>query len=57
VFTLAEMELGSFKGADKPVTAWQVLGKKATPSRFAAHVASLTGFVGRTFPAQRGRSE
>ena len=47
VFTLAEMELGSFKGADKPVTAWQVIGEKTAPSRFAAHVTSLTGFVGR----------
>ena len=47
VFTLAEMELGSFKGADKPMTAWRVIGKKATPSRFAAHVINLTGFVGR----------
>ena len=47
MFTLAEMELGSFKGADQPVTAWQVIGKKTAPSRFAAHVASLTGFVGR----------
>jgi class 3 adenylate cyclase/predicted ATPase len=47
VFTLAEMELGSLKGADKPVTAWQVIGRKTAPSRFAAHVASLTGFVGR----------
>ena len=47
VFTLAEMELGSFKGADKPMIAWRVIGKKATPSRFAAHVSNLTGFVGR----------
>jgi hypothetical protein len=28
LFTLAEMELGSYKGADKPVTAWQVIGKR-----------------------------
>jgi class 3 adenylate cyclase/predicted ATPase len=31
----------------KSVTAWRVIGEKLVPSRFAAHVGSLTSFVGR----------
>ena len=47
VFALAELKLTNFKGALEPVTAWRVIGEKPTPSRFAAHAVSVTGFVGR----------
>jgi class 3 adenylate cyclase/predicted ATPase len=40
-------ELGQPKSAKGPVTAWRVLGEKESSSRFAAHVVSLTNFVGR----------
>ena len=47
VFNLTEVELANFKGVGQPVIAWRVVGEKTTSSRFAAHAATLTDFVGR----------
>jgi class 3 adenylate cyclase/predicted ATPase len=47
VFELEELKLDRLKSAKEPVTAWRVVGEKGATSRFAAHVANLTNFVGR----------
>lgn len=47
VFVLEELKLRNMKGARGEVTAWRVIDEKVAPSRFAAHVISLTKFVGR----------
>jgi len=47
VFELEELKLDRLKSAKEPMTAWRVVGEKRATSRFAAHVANLTNFVGR----------
>jgi class 3 adenylate cyclase/predicted ATPase len=47
VFELEELKLGRLRSSKEPVTVWRVIGEKAVISRFAAHAASLTNFVGR----------
>jgi class 3 adenylate cyclase/predicted ATPase len=47
VFVLEKLELNDLKGFKGGVTAWRVLGQKGNTSRFAAHVGTLTNFVGR----------
>jgi predicted ATPase/class 3 adenylate cyclase len=46
VFDLKKLEL-SVKGSKEQEIAWHVIGLKVSASRFAAHVRSLTNFVGR----------
>ena len=46
VFDLKKLEL-SVKGSKEQEIAWHVIGLKVSASRFAAHVGSLTNFVGR----------
>jgi class 3 adenylate cyclase len=47
VFDLEKLELSNVKGSKVREVAWHVIGLKAGTSRFAAHVRSLTNFVGR----------
>jgi class 3 adenylate cyclase/predicted ATPase len=47
VFDLEKLELSNVKGSKEQQIAWHVIGLKASTSRFAAHVRSLTNFVGR----------
>ena len=47
VFDLEKLELSNVKGSRAREVAWHVIGLKAGTSRFAAHVRSLTNFVGR----------
>ena len=47
VFRLQQFNIQNLKGAKQPTAAWRVLGEKIATSRFAAHVTSLTNFVGR----------
>lgn len=47
IFRLEKLQLSKLKSGEQQVTAWRVLGDKVAASRFAAHVSSLTTFVGR----------
>jgi class 3 adenylate cyclase/predicted ATPase len=47
VFELEEWKLDRLKSAKEPLRAWRVVREKRATSRFAAHVANLTNFVGR----------
>jgi predicted ATPase/class 3 adenylate cyclase len=47
VFDLKKLELSNVKGSKEQEIAWHVIGLKVSVSRFAAHVRSLTNFVGR----------
>jgi class 3 adenylate cyclase/tetratricopeptide (TPR) repeat protein len=47
VFVLEKLELQNLKGFKGGMTAWLALGQKGNTSRFAAHVGTLTNFVGR----------
>jgi class 3 adenylate cyclase/predicted ATPase len=48
VFRIEKLRLGlSREAGQQAVTAWRVIGEKEATSRFAAHVVSLTTFVGR----------
>src|SRR5262249_5435080 len=47
VFDLTKLELSNVKGSKEREIAWHVIGLKVSASRFAAHVRSLTNFVGR----------
>jgi class 3 adenylate cyclase/predicted ATPase len=47
VFSLERTSIENLKGSTEPTTAWRVLSEKTATSRFAAHVTSLTSFVGR----------
>ena len=47
VFTLNRVQLADLKSASEPVTVWRVVGEKESMSRFAAHLVSITAFVGR----------
>jgi class 3 adenylate cyclase/predicted ATPase len=47
VFRLENLSVGDLKGSKEAATVWRVLGEAPAVSRFAAHVTTLTDFVGR----------
>src|SRR5262245_25546838 len=47
VFVLEKLEIAALKPGRESAICWRIAGEAAVTSRFAAHVSSLTDFVGR----------